>query len=313
MISSRLHKYLILIFIIIISFLLVKNHVQSYQKENFYAQKFDLSKTKDLNDLGEVAVLKFSEEEIIIKKDASKDIDLKPHHYYSFNHKGKQYTFTFEHLIDSSEQIKLRYLVWFFTKPPFFQKKVDLKEVKLHQNLTKKEKDIHFITDAFGCCLLEGKKFRYFWEAVNSSLNFVGIDKDIYGYSYTGYKDVQSKLSAQDFSADYTIFWLGRSNLKRATSEILTEIEMLEQQVLKKNPSTKLYVLTPAPSPVAFYDKKIDSVTTGLKENYDSQIIDVNQFIKQQPDWKNKMFYKDYGLSEEAYKLVIQYIDEQLF
>lgn len=314
---SRYHNILISIFGIIILFLVIKNHVQSFQQESFYTQRFNLEKTETIRVIGEVEVLKFSTEELIIQQSNGLKELLTPHHYYAFEIEGKEYTFTFEYLVEEEEQLILRYLVWLYTKPPVYTAKVSIREVQVDENPSKASIILHLITDDFGCCLLEGKKLRYQWTKRNPKLGFVGSSRDVFGYNYSPYSSLEGELKEDfpfnEFHSDYTLLWLGRANLTKPTADLLAVIEAINAKVLVAQPNTKLYVITPAPSPVAYFDAKIDTITNALQQRYAQNLIDVNTLVKQQPDWQTRLFYKDYGLNEKAYELILNYLDEQLF
>lgn len=317
MMSSRFHNKLLVLFSLIILFLVVKNHILSFQSEAFYTQKFDLNKTKTIRAIGQVEVLKFSAEEVIIKKHKDLVTTLPPRHYYAFDIEGKEYIFTFENLIETEDQFILRYMVWLFSKPPFYTASAVVREVDVHETRSQAETNIHFISDDFGCCLLEGKKLRYQWTKQNPKLGFVGSKRDVFGYFYTPHTDVQADLLEhfpfQEMDANYSLLWLGRADLGQPTEVLVSHIKSIVKKVALAQPGTRIFILTPAPSPVAYFDEKINTVVETLQTSFPNNLIDINALIKQQPNWETQLFYKDYGLNEKAYALILNYLDEQLF
>lgn len=314
---SRYHNILISTFGIIILFLVIKNHVQSFQKESFYVQRYDLEKTQTIHVIGQVEVLKFSAEEVIIKKHKDIETKLTPRHYYAFDIEGEEYIFTFEYLIEEEDQLILRYMVWLFTKPPFYTASAVVREVDVHETPSQAETHIHFISDDFGCCLLEGKKLRYQWKKQNPKLGFVGSKRDVFGYFYTPHTDVQADLLEhfpfQEMDADYSLLWLGRADLEQPTEVLVSHIKNIAKKVALAQPGTRIFILTPAPSPVAYFDEKINAVVAALQTSFPNNLIAINALIKQQPSWETQLFYKEYGLNEKAYALILNYLDEQLF
>lgn len=314
---SRYHNILVSTFGIIILFLVIKNHVQSFQKESFYVQRYDLEKTQTIHVIGQVEVLKFSAEEVIIKKHKDIETKLTPRHYYAFDIEGKEYIFTFEYLIEEENQLILGYMIWLFTKPPFYTASAVVREVNVHETSSQAETHIHFISDDFGCCLLEGKKMRYQWTKQNPKLGFVGSKRDVFGYSYTPHSDVHADLLEhfpfQEMDANYSLLWLGRADLEQPAEVLVSHIKNIAKKVALAQPETHIFILSPAPSPVAYFDEKIDAVVAALQTSFPNNLIAINSLIKQQPNWETQLFYKEYGLNEEAYALILNYLDEQLF
>lgn len=302
---------------IIILFLVIKNHVLSFQTKGFYTKKFNLNNTETIRDLGNFEVLKFSTEEIIIQKREGVDQAFIPHHHYLFNVEGKDYIFTFESLLEKDDLIILDYIVWFYTKPLVYTAKVNISEVALVENPHHTNYTIHLITEDFGCCLLEGKKFRYNWVKRNQNIGFVGKNRDLFGYHYTHSASLESGVRSsfpfEDFNATHTLLWLGRSNFSRSTNEIVAEIEAIAEEVSLANPNTLVVVLTPAPSPQLSIDATIQQVVNRLVANEKLSIIDINALIKTQKNWKTRLFFEDYGLNEKAYDLILNHLNEQLF
>ena len=315
MMLTRFHNILITIFGIVIMFLVIKNHAISFQEKTFYTSFFDVENVLTEKTIGQVKVIKFAHDEIIIEGDWTHQFQSRA--YYQFSVEGKTYTFTFEYILLEEENTILRYVVWLHTKPSFYKKEVAITKVQIKQNNLTPKVSIHLISDEFGCCLLEGKRLRYDWRKINSNIGFVGKVNDVYGFAYTPTNEVASVLNEENYPANYQadihLLWLGRSELNKKVEVLTQEIDSIYLQLKQLQSETKIVLLTPAPSPVPYFDEKITTITKHLKKSYPQEVIDVNQFIKSYPHWEEKLFFEDYGLNEKAYQRLIPFLNEQLF
>lgn len=286
-------------------------------KELFFNHKFDVSETEYLSNLGDVQVVEATHNSIVFKDLKSK---LKPKYTYNLKFKdGKSYNFTFHDWKTENQKTTLNYVVWLFVKPLQSKGKAVLKEIEIPRKEEGTQK-VAFISEQLGCCLMNGKKMRFEWNKINSDINFVGQEKDVFGYGYYGGENITtsgliSKIERIE-NNDFVILWTGRNDGEKPTQDTVDAIGSMLKTLKQNNPNAKIVLMYPAPSPNEQYDIRINKVVKLLRQTkFDSEVleIDLYKFIKDQNNWKDSFFFEDYGLTEEAYKTIVKHINGKIF
>lgn len=276
-----------------------------------------MQKLENVKTIGEVQIVEASHNAMVIDDPA---LDLKPKHYYNIEfEKGKSYNFTFDSQRIQNQNLILDYVVWLFAKPTETEGKAILREV----HLPREEKgtiNIAFMSEDFGCCLMNGKKMRYEWNKINRDLRFVGNEKDVFGYEYYGgsHRSTIGLISdSQNIkNNDAVVLWTGRNDGNLDPQESVKNIGTILKTLRQNNPDSKIVLLYPAPSPDAVHNNRIEKIVDLLrttKFEQDVVEIDLYSFIKNQEDWKNRWFYENYGLNAMAYKKIVNYINGEIF
>lgn len=251
---------------------------------------------------------------------ADTTLNLVPRKYYQLQFDdGKKFHFTFDNFDVLEGKLVLDYVVWLFVKPEINQGNALLQEV----DVPRKEKGqikTAFIADNLGCCIMNGKKIRYEWNKINRDLNFMGEEKDVFGYGYYGGNDITTseflKISNDVKDKDLVVLWIGRSDGNKSAKETSDNIQSLIKDLISQNPQSKIALIYPAPSPVNEFDDRIYKIVQELNKLPVPKTvtkIDLYSFIKNQPNWKDKWFFQEYGLTDEAYKAIIKYVNNEIF
>lgn len=287
------------------------------KKELFYRYKYDLANIQNVSEFGDVEIIEATHSSIILSNFPNK---LVPKHQYSIEFQnGKKFRFTFDTFKTKDNQTILEDVVWFFVKPSQTRGMAILREIKIPRN-EKGTKKVAFLSEQLGCCLMNGKKMRYEWNKINRDLHFIGDKKDVYGYSYFGDTNIKTEglieIAEQITNNEVVVLWTGRNDGSIPAQKTLENIQATVRILEKNNPKSKIVLLYPAPSPNEQYDNRIKKVVDLLRQakfNPEVLKIDLYQFIRDQNNWQNSLFYEEYGLTELAYKKIVKHINGEIF
>lgn len=317
MFLSTIVRYKFLLSFIILVLISLLDFTFHVRKEHFFRYKYDMQKIENVKTIGEVQIVEASHNAIVIEDPA---LDLKPKHYYNIEFEnGKNYNFTFDNQRIQDQKLVLDYVVWMFSKPTEIDGKATLREVRLPRE-EKGTINIAFISEDFGCCLMNGKKMRYEWNKINRELKFVGNEKDVFGYGYYGgsHRSTSGLISdSKDIkNNDVIVLWTGRNDGNLDHQESVKNIGTILKNLKENNPNSKIVLLYPAPSPDAVHNNRIEKIVELLRATeFDQDVleIDLYSFIKNQDEWERLWFYENYGLNAMAYKKIVNYINGEIF
>ncbi|RFN59161.1 SGNH/GDSL hydrolase family protein [Marixanthomonas ophiurae] len=314
---KKLIKYRYIIVFGVLICISILSFVFYLKDELFFRFKFNLSNTEVIDDIGKMYVYTTFYNKLILNNKTGKELKPKHHYRLTFKKSNKSYLFSFNNK-EVSDSLHLNYVVWYFKKPIEKEGYAHIEEV----DLDRKEKGqikVAMLTEQMGCCLLTGKKFRYQWNKINPELNFVGNQKDVYGYEYYGGENLTTKgileQSKKIEQANIIVVWTGRNDWNMSANETVKNISETFKSLKKQTPTSRLILLYPAPSPVKEYDDKIKQTVMALEKERWPDVTQINSYelLKSQKNWKETMFFKNYGLTEKAYEIIVKNIDDAVF
>lgn len=289
------------------------------KREHFYRFKFDLDNKELEENLGVFNVEDIMFESLTIGN-IKDSLSFSPKEIYEivFLDSRKEYFFSFEKIHHLKTKIKFENLVWLFRKPLERIGKVEIKRVAIPKNEKKGHLKIAMITDSFGCCLMGGRRMRYYWNEINTEIEFLGLEKDIYQYRYTSFKDLNSKEITDKINyipnADFYVIWLGRSDSKQDIDKIASNIENLSGQLLSRGETSKVLIMTPPPITDDLLNNRIKDLRDRLVlyNRKNTQIVDVYTYLINQKNWKSKLYFNGYALNDNAYHKIIRLLNHEI-
>ncbi|MFD2698169.1 hypothetical protein ACFSQ0_09220 [Mesonia sediminis] len=304
-------NYFFVIFVLAI--ISVIKFINDNRKDYFFRHRFDLTNIEYLESYT-VEVLDYSYNQLTI---SNNDLKLEPNQTYALtNAANEQFIFAFSSSEIKDNKIFLNNLVWYFKKPLG-----DIENAKLSKiNLPTKIKDgsvkVAMLTGQFGCCMMHGKKFRYFWQEKNPNVQFKGTEKDVYSYSYYGGAAANSssllKESRAIEPADVYVIWTGRN--EKNSDLLANNIQQIHRNLKRISPEAEIILIYPSPSPVPELDENI-SLNVKCLDALDLKgikKIDIYSLFKSKENWQNYYFDYEYALSKKAYLEIVNLLNDEI-
>lgn len=230
------------------------------ESKNFSSLNYNWSNTKIIKEYKIVTLDSVSDNYLSLK--ISKKLKVNPYNTFKLENENGVYFFRFNYSISNNKETNFRDLIWLNKNPEIIGEKFNLIELDLP---ILKTNGANFITISDN--QLYQNEAKYFRKELRriKNVNFSGNNKDIYGFNYSGHKELTFKslnINYDNFpKAQYYIIMI------KPKENIETAFRNLKEFVLKalsdKNMKKIILITQPvykdtAPSIITFNNKLIN-------------------------------------------------------
>jgi len=250
--KNRLHKYIYIVNAILLIYLTWE--FVSEESRNFFSLNYDWSKEKIIRKVDEVTLDSLSDN--YLQLSTSHKINSKPFHSFKLDNDTGTFYFRYTYSIANKEQIIFKGLIWINKQPKISSDNLfKLSEVDLP---IKNVKGIDVVT--IGDKQFYQNEAKYFRRELRrrEDVNFLGKKKDLYGFNYLDFKDLNySQLDIP--KVEYIIIII------KPKPDIYNEFKRLKEFILKSFSEEKM--------------KKVILITQPIYEDTDQYIVKYNKML----------------------------------
>lgn len=297
-------KVIIITFLVLLGYLLY-NFVSSEDK-NFWQSNYAWNQLEVIHDFGLVQILDHSYDHIKFSKTGSIAFPENEHVLKVTAHK-EDYYLCYSNIVQKKESLKFVSGFWLTDQPPNKVKtaKIQIIDLPLIQDGTT---TVEMIIDS-QLMWHDSRNFRKWLAEKDPDLKFVGTQKDMYGFPYTGgiRNTVERTLKHKDElkKADIYMVQLGTHESKYHQDETLKNFKRLIHVLNDKNKNADIYLITTPPFTNQQKNKRIKKLNAGFKKLAGPHVHIVDFYsLMQQKEGTVDIAADGEHYKTEAYKLL---------
>lgn len=299
----------IITFVLLIAYLTYD--FSAKEQEDFWQANYAWDSMQVKKDFGEVSVKSHSYDFIQFSQQGKKSYP-KNENILQVEIKDQDYYLGYSNVVKKTKSLKFVSGFWLTDQPPKKFKRATIKVVELpiiqNGNTT-----VNMIVDS-QLMWRQGRGTRKWMATSNSNIEFVGMQKDMYGYPFNGRKQntVSKVLRHKDNiePADVYIVELGTHESKNDLAETKVDFKKLITFLEKKKADAEIYVVTIPPSTKAKSEKFIKELNDGIKDLKTERVHIVDFYsILQRKGFEKYIASDGIHYNEQAYKILAKHLN----
>ena len=296
----------------VLTLYLTIDFVQS-RKENFWQFNYDFNAIKTHQNLGEVKIDTLSVDYLVLS--TQENISEISNNSLLLTNNKETYYFSFENSYIENNQIKFTGGFWVLGEPETAITKFRGKIIDLPL-ISSGDIKINILTDS-QLLWHGGRSFRKWLKQKNEDLYFVGANRDLYGYHYSGGILANTQYILNNFNkidvADVYVICLGTHEKQSQLERTFLNFKELIEKLQHKSPKAKIYLINLPPSTHKERNDNHKKLNKALLKLVSDKVylIDFNKLMLEN-NFENLIDSDEIHYQSKAYKLLIDNLNKKL-